>query len=266
MGEIGPEAKFSEKKEFWKRRISEYLTEYQHLAEDPKHFEKFIGEKEPIERGNELMSRHLSTGYNFATFDQFPINSKESLIFYGVYFQRIDHFAELLARMEQEDGIIGKDNVSFGIRATKLFGKWDDPETVPGKITMKDDGSEEDTRESVEGVVIFHLNPDAKERERKMQAARIGVFLRAEAPRIKGRYEVPDIRATATQELKEVFVTTDEDLLRMGIATANVFRFESGNMIALRQESRIKEEKWEAYDSLVNPKLYEYLTVAGVGP
>lgn len=129
MNEIKPEAELSQRKEYFTKKISEYLSKY------PDNFRDFVKDEKIIEFGNELLSMRLITGYNVATFEQFPINSKESLIFYGVYAQRVEHLGELLARMEQE-GIIREENVSFGIRATKVFGGWEDPETVTDKIII----------------------------------------------------------------------------------------------------------------------------------
>ena len=59
-------------------------------------------------------------------------------------------------------------------------------------------------------------NPSSSDR-----AKDIAEFLVQEAPKIKDGYEVPDIRATATEDLIEALV--DEDEFR--IAKANVFRF-----------------------------------------
>ncbi|MFV1917751.1 MAG: hypothetical protein ACC618_04715 [Patescibacteria group bacterium] len=248
MSEDKETVSFNQRKEYFTRKISEYLAAY------PINFKEFVGDEEIIKFGDELLSHRLTAGYNFATLEQFPISSKDSLIFYGVYAQRTEHFGELLARMEDE-GIISEESVGFGVRATKIFGKWDDPETVPGKITMKDNDSKENARESVEAVVIFR--PNSADR-----AEDIATFLLNKAPKIEGGYEVPDIRATATDELIKALAAEDA----FKIAKANIYRFDTGNVISLRQETATEKEGWNTVNSLLNPELYEYLTISGVAP
>lgn len=249
MGEVGTEEKFSRRKEYYARKVSEYLYKY------PDNFEGFVGDQEIIRFGDKLLSERLTAGYNFATFEQFPINSKESLIFYGVYAQRTGHFGELLARMEEQK-IITETDISFGVMGTKIIGYYKDEETVTKQIKMND-GSSTRTMESVEGVIIFKPKD-------KNQAEDIATFLLKEAPRIKGGYAEPNTRATATPELKETLVSEDG----FKLAIANVYRFSAGNIVALKRESKFEESKkgWESIESLLNPELFEYIAYLGVQP
>lgn len=262
MGEVGLESKFDERKEYYARKISEYLDKY------PNNFKDFVGDNEIIEKGDELLSKRLSTGYNFATFEQFPINSKDSLIFYAVYAERTDHLGELLARMEQKK-IIKEKNVSFGVMGTKILGDYEDKEPVVRQIEMED-GSAEPSMESMEAIVIFHLDPGADKEKRMRQAARIGAFLLAEAPKIKGGFKDPNTRATATDELIKTLVVRSKRKFMQALAT--VYKLDKGNIIALRQELPIEldEEKLrtaesEIFGSLINRELYKYLSKFRVG-
>lgn len=257
MSEIGSEESIIHRSQYYERKINRYLAEY------PKSFKDFVGNEEIIKFGDEMLSRRLSTGYNFATFGQFPINSKDSLIFYAVYAERTDHLGELLARMEQRK-IVEEKNVSFGVMGTKFLGDYEDEEPIVRQIEMED-GTLEPTMESVEAIVIFHLVPGADREERMKQAARIGAFLLAEAPKIKGGYKDPNTRATATDELIEALVVRSKRKFMQ--ALANVYKLNEGNIIALKQELPIEldEEKLRAVESeifsnLINRELYKYLS------
>lgn len=261
MSETGSEAELTQRKAYYTEKISEYLSHY------PDNFEDFVGDEEIINQADQLLTRRLTTGYNFATFEQFPINSKESLIFYGIYAQRADHLGKLLARMENER-IIQEDNVKYGIVGTKILGDYGDPEPKVKQIKMED-GSFEPTMESVETIVIFGLTPNLTEENRKRQAARIGAFLLANAPKIEGAYKDPNTRATATAELVEALVVLSEQ--KFVPAVANVYRFSEGNIIALKQqlpiklEEELKKVEAEIFNNLINRELYEYLSRYGVG-
>jgi len=103
MSEVGPEAKLSQRKEYYARKIEGSLSRWGVTKEtlaSPNKFIDFVDDGEIIKKADELLSRKLSTGYNFATFEQFPIDSKESLIFYAVYAERTGHLGELLTRKE----------------------------------------------------------------------------------------------------------------------------------------------------------------------
>ena len=248
----------------------EYYREFldQYLSKFTVDFSELIGNETVVNLGDQLLAKRQSGGYNFATFEQFPLNSEESIIFYGMYSQRKAHLTELLRSMEEQK-IIDERNVSLGIRATKLFGSWANKECKPGKIIMEDDKSEKYTRESVEAVMIFRLTSGLKTRERLLQAARIVSFLLGPARKIEGTYDTPDVRTTATDELKQVFTGSEEDMLRLVPAVANVLKFTKGNLIALRQEtslSTIRSEDWNSIDGLINEELFEYLTVEEVRP
>lgn len=255
MGEVKEGTRYSERKEYYTQKISEYLSNY------PQNFEDFVGDPEIIKFGDELLSHRLSTGYNFATFEQFPINSKKSLIFYSIYCQRREHFGKLLARMEQE-GIIEESDVIFGVMGTKILGRYKDKEPVVRMIEMQD-GSIEQTLESVETSIIFRIKKGLDREQQIRYAERIGAFLLARAPRIKGGYKDPNTRATNTSELVEALVIRSGN--RFQIALANVYVLPAGNVIALKQESPIESDtKPELYKNLVNEKLYKYLRGFGV--
>lgn len=262
MAESTTETFSSEKSKYYADKLSKFLEPYK----DSLIFDKFVSEKHAVELGNKLLSSKLSRGYNFATLDQFPVDSPESLIFYGVYAQRIYHLGEILGRMENQ-GIIKESDIRFGIRGTKVFGKWDDPECEKEIIVM-DGGGEDDLRKSVEAVLVFRPHKRQSDTARKVQMARIVRFLRSEALTIGGAYDVPDIRTTATQELKEVFIGPEEDLLKLEEAVANIYHLEKGRVIALTQETHLGNHRqgWENYGSLVNPELYNFLRVPSVLP
>lgn len=243
-----------QRKDYYIRKASEYLDKY------PSTFKEFVQNEEVIKYGDEILSRRLSSGYNVSNFNQFPLNSGESLIFYSVYVQRKEHFGELLAKMEQKK-IIKEDDITFGITATKIIGEYGDPEPALGQIQMKD-GEIQRTMESVEGIIIF--KPTTPE-----QAEEAAIFLLEEAPKIPGGYIEPNTRATATPLLVERLAEGNG----FKIAIANVYRFDDQNIIALKKETKFKysqqlqdKERWNDFKNLLNPELYEYLTYAGVEP
>lgn len=243
MEDKNQENRIGERKEYYTNKFSKYLNKY------PDNFKDFVGDTDITNLANELMSKGISTGCNVATFTEFPINSNNSLIFYGVYKQRVEHFGQLLAIMEQRK-IIDESDVTFGIRGTKVLGDWNDEECIKGKlITTK--GEVKETRESVEAVLVFQPSPE------KVEA--IVEFLVGEAPRLDGGYEVPDIRTTATYELRQQLVENSV----FKIAKANVFSFGDINLIALTPKpiSRLVDKSSNALNSLLNPELFEFISV-----
>lgn len=224
-------------------------------------FEEFVRDNEAVRFGDNLLSRRLSSGYNFASFEQFPLNSPDSLIFYGIYAQRHDHLGEVIALMEREN-IIKEGNVTFGIMGTKILGDYKDKEPVSRDIKMSD-GSVLKTMESVEALLIFCLDSEASEEDRKIQAARIGAFLISRAPRILGRYKDPNTRATLTSELREALISVKGSRFKQ--ALSNVFYFASGNLVALKQRRPLVGRDIQ-YDTYINSKLFRYLTSYRVNP
>lgn len=250
MGEFKSEAEFTQRKEYYSKKISEALSAY------PQNFKEFVKKERIIEFGNRLLRKGLSTGYNFATLEKFPIVGTEPLILYSNYIQRKTHFGELIARMEQERIIIEKD-ITFGVKGTKVIGNWGDPELVISEIATES-GEPIQTSESVEAVAIFHPKSFS-------QAIDIATFLLEKARKgglpyeIEGSWSIPD--TMARQQLSEA-------LLDLGFkeAIANIYNFEIGHIIALRQRTYFEAKGWEGYPILVNGDLYDYFSAFGVGP
>jgi hypothetical protein len=245
-----------ERVNYWKGKVDDYLKEYS------SNFEEFIHNDSIRDFGNELLINEHSRGFNYATLEQFPLISKDNLIFYGIYIQRSEHICNLLAGMES-CGIISKSNISFGIRAAKVIGDWDDPECVQDFIETQS-GKKEPTRASVEAVLIFHPSSEDKDKF-EIQVAKIVDFLRNEAPNITGGYQIPDIRATATDELKRLLLETNI----MKSAVANLYKIGSGSISTLKQESSFEKQlggEWKSEDAMVNPELHEFLSIGNVLP
>lgn len=242
MAESSAESISPEKSKYYSTKIGEYLGKY------PSDFRSFVRERRAVGRGDSLLSARESTGYNFATSEQYPLMSSDSLIFYSVYAQRKDHLGAVLAKMEREK-IIRERDITFGVKATKIFGDYEDAEPVVTEILMDDD-TKERALESVESAIVFH--PTSPK-----QAAEIGVFLLADAPKVPGGYVASDLRATATDELKDVLVAQN-GLLKL--AVANVYPYKLGNLIVLKRETSFKKNKgWQPATSLLHPDLFEYL-------
>lgn len=251
MTESSGEKSIIARAEYYTQLAEKFFSEY------PRTFESFVEDKTVIERGDTLLTNRMATAYNFASISQFPIVGPDPLIFYNNYIQRTKHFGELLARMEHEK-IIEEDNVTLGVKATKVLGVWNDEEAFAKDIFFVD-GEAAKTSESVEGIVIFHPR-SAK------QAIDIGRFLLSRAKKgavpkeIQGSWDVPDSRAR--NQLRDI-------LENVGFrrATANILGFQSGNLVAIRQKTHFgTEEGWENYPMLVNSELYEYLTKYNVLP
>ena len=243
MSEIELGDRSSQRREYYTRKVEDYLSRY------PDNFVDFIGDRNIIQFGDRLLTQGLSMGYNFATSGAFPIMSDEPFITYSVYSQRVDHFGELLALMEQRK-IIAESNITLGITATKIIGEYIDPEPVVSELVMKD-GSRQRCVESTEGVMIF--SPTSAS-----QAVQIARFLLEEAKKIKGRYVDTDARATAV--LADLI-----EPLGFKRAVANVYEFEKGNIIALRQRTTFKSELWKDFPTLLHHRLYSYLVSEWVG-
>lgn len=250
MAEEGSASEIPQRAEYYKGEIEKFVSRY------PVNFREFVDNDEIVVFEDQLLASRLSTAYNFAPPDLFPLKGDKPIIFYSNYVQRTQHFGELLAFMESE-GIIDEDDISFGIKATKVFGNWKDPETVVGKIKTKD-GKVIETSESVETVVAFHPNSLG-------QALEIGKFLLTKARKgglpydIQGAWNVPDSRARG--HLKEIL-----KIIGFKECMANTFRFLSGDIIILKQKTSYKERGWKSYSILVNTQLYGYLVEYGVEP
>jgi len=250
MAESTAEEFIRQRKEYYTEKAKEFFAPY------PHHFESFVKDPCIVKEGNELLVNRMATAYNFATNIQFPVVGTEPYIFYNNYVQRAGHFGEMLERMETER-VLKEDDVSFGIKATKVFGNWGDREAIVRKLTLAD-GEVAETSESVEGIVIFHPHSSK-------QAIEIGKFLLSRARKsgspheIEESWTVPDSRAR--KQLQEILET-----IGFKEAVANIFKFPAGNIIALRQEYHFCEKGWEGYPILVNSELYEFLNDYKVGP
>lgn len=132
-----------------------------------------------------------------------------------------------------------------------LFGEYEDPEPAVTELKMKD-GSIQKSLESVDGVAIFYPTSAA-------QSIRIARFLLEEAPKIKGAFMDPDARATI--DLAQLI-----EPIGFKRAVANVYEFEKGNIIALRQRSPFRKKLWEDFPILLHHKLHTYLVSGGVKP
>jgi len=232
----------SERAAYFAGKLTDFLLPY------PQNFKDFVGDKDIITFGDRILSNELATGYNFATNVQYPTTSRESLIFYSIYMQRVPHLAEVLSRMESEM-IVGEKDITFGIKAAKIFGDYTDDELVASKIKMAS-GIYQKTLESVEASIIFHPTTD-------IQIIRIINFLNQEAPKIPGGYIDPDTRTTSTDDLKRI-------LYRPGrgfeLAVANVFELSKGNLIVLTERDKpIRDVNWKEFGTLLTPKLYRFI-------
>ena len=167
MSESSADRQFFIRKDYFTQKANEAFSQHK------QNFKDFVGNPKVIYFGDNLLSHRLSTGYNFATYPDFPINSKDSLILYSVYIQRRAHFGELLARMEQEK-IIEENDITFGAKASKILDEYGDPELITSDLKMAD-GKTNKTQESADGVIIFHP-PSA------LSAVRIARFLVEKAP------------------------------------------------------------------------------------
>ncbi len=230
---------FVDIKAHWAKRLTDYLSGY------PLNFKDFVGDPGIIKFGDSFLARYISTGYNYATNEQFRIMSQDSLVFYGMYAQRIPHLSELLATMERRE-IIKPENISFGIKATKIVGDYTDPEPEKSWITMAD-GQRKETRESIEAVITFHPTWPG-------HAIDIVDFLLNDTKKIEGCYADPDTRTTATRDLRAIFLS--RDILKL--ARSNIYKFKNGNLIMLKQTSPFGGD-WDSTPTLVHPRLFEYL-------
>lgn len=247
MAESTTEGFSPERSRYYTHKMGEFLSRY------PIDFTRFVENRKVIDFGDKLLFWSKSGGYNFASYDQYPLNSKDSLIFYGVYAQRARHFGKLLSKLEERD-IIGEEDVTFGLMATKILGDYKDKEPVVRTMRLSS-GKLERTMESVEALAIFH--PGSEE-----QAKSIGVFLVEEAPKIPGAYIDPNIRTTVTTMLVNALVKEG-----FKMAKANVYEYASGNIIALKQKTSFgKDEGWRTIETPIHPQLYEYLVSFGVEP
>lgn len=189
-------------------------------------------------------------GYNFAQPEQFPITKEEPILTYSVYHQRVAHFGELLALMEQ-GRIIDEPRIKLGIRASKIIGDYDDPEPVVSELVMKD-GRRLRSMESTDGVVIF--SPTSAR-----QAVRIARFLMEESWKIEGRFLDTDARAT-------IVLADLIEPLGFKREVSNVYEFEKGNIIALRQRTSFRRELWKDFPTLLHHRLHSYLVSEWVEP
>jgi hypothetical protein len=244
------EERSNERKSHYKNKLENYLSSFNlDFESKDKLFEKFIDNAESIGLGDQLLANGLSSGYNYAPSGEFPVDNSNSVITYSMYAQRIDHLASVLAELEEKIQYFSEENITFGIRASKIRGDYEDPEPFRRSLKMKD-GSEETTMESVDLVLIFKpVNAE--------QAVDITIFLRNNAPQIAGGYIDPDLRATSTPLLEPLL--TENNLLTK--AVANIYEFDSGSVITLKQSKRFEDDKWKNLDTLLHPKLYEYLVI-----
>ncbi|MDO8550914.1 MAG: hypothetical protein Q7S39_12290 [Ignavibacteria bacterium] len=258
MSDSNKENSLQNRIEYYQNKIETNFQKY------PTDFKEFIKDEEIIRQGDDLIKNYRSTGYNFASIEDFPFLSNEPTIFYSNYIQRIAHFAELLATMENE-GIITEDDVTFGARATKVNGKWDDPEPkVDMLISSK--GGEITTTEFVEGVIIF--TPKSNDLETLVRKIReIAEFIETRATKeaefsvqIRDSWEVPDHR------IKPVSLFVFLERINIKQAVANFLRFDNGNLIALKQKSIFNGTGWQNSPILVNSKLFNYLSEDEVLP
>ena len=211
-----------------------------------------------------MIRNHQSTGYNFADQENFPFLGEVPTIFYSNYIQRTFHFSELLAKME-EKGLIIEEDITFGARATKVKGKWGDPEPVESKL-IGPEGEEIVTTEFVEGIIIF--TPKSEDLEQVIsKIIKIAEFIETRAVKredfpfqIRGSWEVPDNR------IKPVSLSVLLEKLDFRSAVSNFLGFDRGNLIALKQKSTFDEEGWKNSPVLVNQKLYSYLADGDVLP
>ena len=243
MAEIGSEEYFSRKREYYAGKVERFFARHHHK------FESFVEDEAIIEKGDKLLFNYESAGYNFATPIQFPILGEEALILYSNYIGRTNHFAELLARMDNEK-VIDEDDFSFGVKATKVVGYWGDAEATPPAIMVMKDGKEKFISPTVEGVVLFHPRSN-------IHAIDIARFLLTRARKdvpfaVEGSWAIPDARAR--HKLSDVLVL--EGFKR---CVANIYRMDKGNLIALKQESSIRGEGWKSYPLLINRELYNSL-------
>ncbi len=252
MEDKNEEHKLQERVGYYKAKIDEKFKDYL------KDFEKFINDEVIINHGDSLIQSYQSTGYNFANLSTFPMLSDQPTLFYGNYIQRTVHFAEILAIMEKEK-IIEEEDVSFGVRATKVNGYWGDPEPKVSHLAGSN-GKDIQTSEFVEGILIFNPNSSA-------QLLKIAIFLETRAVKypnlpaqIQGSWEVPNNR------VKPIDMLPILQPLEFQRAIANVFEHERGNLIILKQTSTFKEKGWRGYPLLVSPKLYSYLSEGEVLP
>lgn len=232
------------RKEYYTTKVSEYLNRF------PNSFREFVGNEEIINFGDNILSNELSRGYNFAFPEQLPMPDKMGFIVYSNYKQRTGHFGEVLARMEA-DGIIGENDVALGVKASKILGEYQDPEVTVIGIEMRD-GTYERGVESVDGLIVFWP-------KNELQAVAIARFLLEKVSGMKDAFIDPDIRASV-----DLAPLIEEIGFRR--AVANIFYFEEGNIITLRQKSRIERKGWAKSPLLLNEKLYEYLVSSRVGP
>ncbi|GEM_PF-3802771 len=230
-----------ERANYYQDKIEKYLKNF------PSTFSEFVPSSEIVKFGNRLLSKGCS-GYNFATSEQFPQTDKEDLIFYGMYAQRAWHLGALLSKMEAGN-VIEENDVTFGVRASKIFiGKYKDEELKKSFVIMEN-GKKKFTGESVDGVIIF--NPKSAE-----QARDVVDFLLTKAKKLKGAYSEPDIRVSATERLKSLFL--ESNILQLVIA--NLYGFDEGNIITLTPNKKIDEVDWKNEFNLINKDLYGYLT------
>lgn len=248
MSDKNVESKIENRTNYYRSQLENHLKLYHIDLDSNDRFPDFVDNPEAIELGDKLLSNGLSTGYNFALTGEIPIDNREEIVTYSIVAQRTLHLAKVLATME-ERGMISEKDVSFVIRASKIRGDYEDKELVRRSLCMKD-GTPETTLESVDLTLIFKPTNAG-------QAIDIVLFLVNEAPKIEGGYKDPDVRASATENFKRMFLKSG--ILK--ICTANVFKFKTGNLIALRQETKYAEEGWINSDNLTHPNLFDYLVI-----
>jgi len=251
MNEAGNKLETDDKRfDFYLKMVERFFDQ------QPKTFKELVTDLEAKRAGDQLLSNGMSTGYNFAPQETFPLEDRNILIFHNNYIQRPRHFAKLLAEIEKAN-ICSEKEVSLGLKGSKVIGYWGDKEAVKDELTRN--GKVLETSESVEGVAIFHPKT-------KLQALEIAGFLITRAVigaqpfEIDGSWFIPDIRVSNHPWSKKLIS------ISFAPVVANIRRFRSGNIIALKTSSNIPGKDWKSFPILVNERLKDFLSDDVVTP
>ena len=251
---------FAERVQFYQDQADQLLKRH------GREFTSFVtGKENLVNIGDTYLRTYAATGYNILhrRMDM-PLASKAPLIFYGNYIGLTHHFGLLLATMEQ-DGIITREQVRFGVRSAKVLWKpgWRyNPALVQRgviqRISPQGETLEHEVLQSVETVVTF--SPRTNDADQTIAIAR---FLKQRAKygtpgAIEDSNVDPDIRATAV--LRDVLPVSE-----FPNAIANIHTIGQSQMIVLRKETSFPRP-WRAEPIEANEELIGYLIGEGVLP
>ena len=273
--------------QFWLERAR------QQVDENGVDFAKFV-KKNELERfeelGDKIMYDVESTGYGI---DRFSVEhprgifepSEEPAIYYSCEMKNPEHFALLLAEIQNErdkldNPLITKDQVefgsNFGCKANKFIWTDDyfqrDPDAQVKPFVRKD-GVSFERPDVMEIVLKLSGFADMDQLHSVLVYFDSRVYKNESDQPIPGSYIDPDIRVTlGTDDLEEIKSALQAlpPKFMLAIANENFDADGKGKIIVLRKETRfdtnLKLQGWKSSPVIVSEALEKYIVSFGVKP